>query len=692
MKCPNCSSILKTIEYQARSADEAQRSMVRCPNCPVNIDEFHKKRIDVHTHLKRRQRNISLTPHIDSSSAKTTKFVSARTKSSNLNIGLSKEYAVFATNYVDHEGHVFRHHHNGTWKGKGICVVSKLQLAPNVKLIEVKIIDIAEVPLTQYVVHTCVESNQSEYIISRDDISIWIPISYNDDIMVSIQTAYMMGFAPLKLSDCISQATLGSLSNLTSRAYDKYSVPDYEYMFSDKPDGERMWMTKIGMAYFFSRRLLGHVIRGWEVETFTEHTQQNTQVGPIIDIEFMYGSSPKLIDVLMDANGKVVTHQRNITSINKMFEELKHMYPILSMVSVRPFFDTLLKAAAHRSTLSYPTDGIVAVSNTGTDMFKIKSERSMELQLAEDGSLCTAEGTKLFSSDCQENYSSGTIVELRFSIVAGQVEVKNVFHRPDKQKANDMDAVNNIIQSSMKPSDDNSNIVRTEVWRWCNNLRSSIYSSVHRQVKDRGVILDIGTGDGQSLDSLISMDNISIIFVEPDSSKCRKLISKLGIKMYHQDPRSVIPAVPQLRKGTLKYHVLNCTLDKVVTDQPTMQNLKYIVSFATASFSSQFVINELTTLVEMGVSVVGCCYLYENIEYGSSIVDSHGLKMTRVDTDTAQVKWGTDKVYTEPALELGDIPEVFATIRASDFVGLPTKDHNGLVRKICSYIWILRSR
>lgn len=691
MKCSSCNSELKVIEYQARSADEAQRSITRCPNCPLNLDGFLKGRVNVHMHLKRRQRIIKSTPIIDSSSSRRLRFICGRTKCQNLVVDLSNTKPIYASNYVDKKGHMFRHHQNGKWKDTAISVISKTEIAPNVKLIDIDIVPCDQPSDNSYKIFDQVTIDENEYIVNGDYATLWLPVSDNASIPVKLYEMYLNGFAPMRLSDYVGQTVLQSLSNLTARAYDRYMVEDHEHRFGDKPDGQRMWVTKIGMVYLFSCRLTGHVIKGWDVDLSYPDSLKTT-IGPVIDVEFMLNSKPKLIDVLMDTSNTPSTHQRTMCDITFMLQQMQKTLPMLLGIETRQFFDTYQEALLHRQTLDYPTDGIVAITKSGTDMFKIKDERSMELEITDDGKLNTSDGTTVFSSHYHEMYDPGTIIEIRFCIEDGLMDIKRVFHRPDKQRANDIEAVKNIIQSSTKPSDDTSNILRTEIWRWSNTLRSFMYSFVQRQVQDQGVIVDVGTGDGQSLDAIMSMKDVSFIFIEPNEVSCRKLMKRLNVKRMYKDPRSVIPAVPQLRKGTIKYHILNCSISEVVNDDATMQNLKHIVNHVTSCFSAQFAVNELNLMASAGMSVIGCCYLYDDIDPGSSIIDEHGLKMSRITDTDAQVKWGSDKVYDEPALETTDIPEAFARIPAIDFVGPPADTHNGLVRRVCSHAWILRSR
>lgn len=692
MRCSSCNSTLKVIEYQSRSADEAQRSILRCPNCPLNADEFLKGRINVHVHLARRQRIIHSTPVIDSSASRSIKFICGRSKLSNINLDFSNRYPVFATNYVDNKGRMFRHHHNGSLFKTAIYVMSRIQIAPNIRVIEAMAMNSKEISDNQYMIHECSNIDGQEYIINQDSVSVWLPIDNDNEIPMKVEQLYVTGFAPLKLSEFISQATLSSMSNLSARAYDKYQVADYDHRFTHKPDGERYWVTRAGMVSLFSKRHLDHSIGSWQIDSKVDISKKYT-IGPVIDTEFIFGFKLELIDILMDGNGSIMTQQRTLDTINPMFKELQNENPALSMIQVRPFFDTYKDAASHRDSVLYPTDGIVAISRHGTDMFKIKDERSMELELMDDGRLCTSEGISLMTSNYHEVYQSGTIIEIRFSINDGNIDVKDVFHRSDKRKANDMNAVRGIIESSTRPSDNTADALRTEIRRWCDNLRSTMYSHIYRDIKERGIILDIGTGDGQAVDAFLSMDNVSFIFIEPNEMKCRRLIRRLQIKSYHKEPRSVVnmSVVSGLKKGTVKYHVLNCTALQVLSDDATMNTLKGIVSRVTACFSAQFMMNELSSMVTQGMKVTGCCYLYDNIPPGSSIINDFNLKMQRVNQFTADVKWGTDDTYSEPALESTDIIESFVKIPAINFIGTPSDTYNGLLRRVCSHIWILRS-
>lgn len=694
MKCSSCGSTLKSIEYQARSADEAQRQIFRCVNCPLSIDDFAKQRSNVHVHLKRRERTLKPTPKIDSSVSCVVKYVRGKMPQSrcdSIDVDISSSQTIYATNYVDDTGKMFRYNHNGLWKGYGTHISSSKNICPNVDIIEMCILPIDTIHKSKYTLEKHLTHNGRDYTLSSKSICIWMEVVEDATVKDLVTNMYTTGFSPQSLADHMSQSTLGSLSNISARAYDKSSVKDYEHRFSTKPDGERLWMTRMGMAWLYSRRLVNHTVVGWQIQDYKTHVDNNS-MGPIIDIECMIGFKSILIDVLMDSDGSMTKHGRSTNDIMVAFHKLQQEFDIVKGVKTRHFYDTLQGAISYRDSVQYPTDGIVAISNSNTDMFKIKSEKSIELSLNADGTLQTSDGNKLFSSDLHNTYSVSTIIEIRFNVHNGRVCINDMFHRPDKVKANDMNAVSSVIYSSIAAKDDSSNIVRTEIWRWSNTLRDTIYQIAQRSIRSRTVVMDIGTGSGQSIDSFNNMRDCSFILIEPDKDKCKKLVRRLGVRQFYQDPRSVIPVITQLKRGTTKYHVLNCSLQTIVNDKAIMQNITGVVSHCIACFSAHFVINELDLLSSKGFNIIGCCYMYDGIEVNSSIVDEYGLSMKRVNDKFAVVKWGTDTEYEEPSLIKEDIPQSLVSIRALGLVHNSSSDYKDVINRVCSHVSILRSR
>ena len=80
------------------------------------------------------------------------------------------------------------------------------------------------------------------------------------------------------------------------------------------------------------------------------------------------------------------------------------------------------------------------------------------------------------------------------------------------------------------------------------------------------IILDIGTGDGQSTDDHIRSTEYSYVFVEPDQSKRQSLKSQLRVKQILTAPRQVLQFLSQLKTGKAKYAIVNCKLDDLLDD------------------------------------------------------------------------------------------------------------------------------
>lgn len=64
-----------------------------------------------------------------------------------------------------------------------------------------------------------------------------------------------------------------------------------------------------------------------------------------------------------------------------------------------------------------------------------------------------------------------------------------------------------------------------------------------------------------------------------------------------------------------------------------------------ACFSAHFVVEELNILASRDRLIVGCCYLYDDVQVGDSIIDVDGISMKRVEENKAAIKWGIDSIY-----------------------------------------------
>lgn len=63
------------------------------------------------------------------------------------------------------------------------------------------------------------------------------------------------------------------------------------------------------------------------------------------------------------------------------------------------------------------------------------------------------------------------------------------------------------------------------------------------------------------------MEGCSFILVEKDDSMCKLLAGRLKVRRYDTSHRSVRSALGKLRSGSGRYHILNCCLEEVPSDQ-----------------------------------------------------------------------------------------------------------------------------
>jgi hypothetical protein len=650
MKCQSCGSTIEVISAQTRSADEGATYIRTCPKCPLNVSTFLSPRIEPHIYIPRFEQENRELPVIQTDEYTDTFKLCIRISQPRT----FQMYDGMCYNAVGEEGSIFKCFTSGPYKDLCIREISQESVAPLVSLVHYRIARSQNthdrtyrgIKYASFSEYTEILLGQDRYVFcDLDTMSM-------ESICEGIDILYLAGYAPKNLSDFMSRSTLGTMSNLTARGYDRSGDLPLGCKKSVKPDGERMWLSRSGVVWLFSRRLLGHEIVTWVTDKSIDPDLIHSS-GPCIDVEVMYNHPNILIDVLVDEVGNISKQQRTLSWIESKMLELQEMFQYLMTIELREWFDTVEEAEKYRELCTYPTDGVVAVQQDSTDMFKIKSVKSMELRVQGD-KLLTDEGIELVKFEGDHGYSEGSIVEVRFNSKDGQLSLLEHFLRTDKVSANKMSAIQMILQSLS--SSDSPNVLRNQLWRWSNMLRTMLYNRAIRMCKDKHIIMDIGTGEGQSVESFVK--GKSYILVEPNEQRCIMLARRIGVRQQdiRKDPRSLIPAMTRLIHGSLKYIVLNCTLLDILNDITVCKNITNIVGCCVSSFSAQFVADLVPSLRELyGIPFIGSCYMYDGIGIGESIIDSSGISMTRTSDTEASVKWGKDKIYVEPALRLENV-------------------------------------
>lgn len=690
MKCKGCSSELQKIEYQSRSADEAHSSTYRCPHCPLNIDKFYNVSRLPHLYLLRSTRTYKTTPFIDSTELYTSKILCVKSKYTS-RFRENEIYDAKACNYIDLNSVLFKSYSTGPWSYKARSVQTTEYIGLNAKIESILCIDNAPNQGVQYIDFQYIVIQGYTGILDGEYITVVHEIKDESDTSVlnHLFELYLMGFLPTNLPSYINRISLGSMSNMTARAYDAVSAEDYRHDFSTKPDGERMWLVRAGSTWLYCRRLLDFEIVAWYIDDSLSYMQKNT-IAPVLDLEVMVDFPCILIDILSNVNGQLSPYDRNTKWITLKMHTLKQQFSYLKLIHMREFFETAQDAVDYAKTVPYPTDGLVAISQDGTDMKKLKPFRSVELQLNEDGTLSTREGNKIFKILENLQYPVGSIIEVRFSVDNGCIKIHESFQRFDKKSPNTNSALDSIIESSIQTNA--QSMVRTLLWRWSNKLRFYIYRRANSVNTAKNIILDIGSGSGQSTEAFDKIPDCSFILVEPDEGKCKQLSRRLGVRQIHKDPRSIITAIPALKQGNRKYHVLNTNLELILLDKAVVTNIKGVLRCSIASFSSHFIANSIDNLISLGIPFIGCYYSYNGLTVGDSIIDTAGITMRKVSDERATVKWGTDNVYDEPTSDPATESLRVNSLNAIEIVPAPISDKYDPVYIACSYVKVLISK
>jgi hypothetical protein len=650
MKCKACGSTIEVISAQTRSADEGATFIRTCPSCPLDVSAFLSSRIEPHIYIPRSRPGTYILPHVETD-AYTDVFKLCVRSSNPRDIAMER---AMCYNAVGEQGSVFKCYVSGPYQGLCLREVSRETVAPLVSLVRYRMARFSPNHKDVYLGMTyAIFSNHTEFIIGQDRYAFYdLEDTSVDAICDGIDTLYLAGHAPKYLAEFVSRVTLGAMSNLTARGYDRSGDLPEGCKMSVKPDGERLWLMRSGVVWTMSRRLLGHEIILWITDRCIDRASPYS-LGPCVDIEFMYMHSPILIDILLDESGTLSQQQRTLDWIQMKLIELQKLFSYLDIIQVREWFDNIHDAELYRLTCRYPTDGVVAIQRDNTDMFKIKSIKSVELRV-DGNTLVSDEGIPLIELDGHHGYTNNSIVEVRLNSKDSKLHLLEHFLRTDKVSANKMNAIEMILQSLS--SADSPNILRNQLWRWSNMLRTVLYNRASRMSVEKRIIMDVGTGEGQSVESFIK--GKSYILVEPDYNKCVLLARRINVRVQDikKDARSLIPVMTRLIHGSMKYIILNCKLEDILDDVVVCSNITNLVGCCVSSFSAQFVVDLVPLLRERcGIPFIGSCYMYDNLEIGESIIDSSGISMTRTSDKEAMVRWGKDKIYTEPALTLEDI-------------------------------------
>lgn len=712
--CGNCGECMREIQYQARSADEAQRTIFKCFSCPLDssrLDFMSSPSVPSTVWGSSRSRSGSsesgpvparyvgtryvLKVQIPASSVRIDKFLPYECR--RMTITGARGSSGFSYTLPRPAELIERGPHGNN---RPICVtrcdVRSSGGWGQVEALDEYVVDASKVHVASHMSASYMETQdiggrRSYYVRSLRDGNIHLCCELedmDDDYWSAAKRLHSMGYGPKTLFDLLEPSMIGQLSNLSPRAWDSPIPVTPDYIYTSKVDGQRMWILMYGRICYYVSRLGKREILGW----WACNSSTGRCGSPlVIDVEFTAIGASVLIDVLIDIHGTVAPVSRDMKWVADCWREIIVSVPDIP-VSMRRYFTSMSEAKEYARTEGRPCDGVVAIGIKGTEALKIKDVRSMELELRH-GRLVSSDGDPILECNAHANFADGDILEVRFSFNKNKKRVvaHEIFRRTDKTVANSTSVCRDIISCALREVQSPDDVQRRVAVGWCQELRSKILGMAWGTARDGNIVIDFGAGDGQSLDALKAYEHGSYVLVEPDREKCEKLARRTGVKKIHTDPMSLISAVQSLQRGSQRYAIIQCTALALVSCADLMKHLAPRTRCATATFSAQFCVSAFEVCAPLRIPFVGCCYLYDMVKTGQNLLDVSGVIMTRESNEIAKVKWGGDAVYTEPALSSRDFNGVSRVSKASSIRKLPGARSDKEANIICSKVYLVTS-
>lgn len=153
-------------------------------------------------------------------------------------------------------------------------------------------------------------------------------------------------------------------------------------------EGVRAWAIIFGRIVYYVTRHGHRKVMTWNL--MSQCPGEDTSI-VVLDVEFLGIGKSLLIDVLMDTGFVFAPPDRGLRWTSERWTTIKGRYPDLP-VEMRPYYHSKLEASRNSVSLSYPVDGIVAVSIKNSETLKLKDVKSVELRV---------KGCTMLSEDCE---------------------------------------------------------------------------------------------------------------------------------------------------------------------------------------------------------------------------------------------------------------------------------------------------
>lgn len=719
--CAACGGEFSVQYYQRRAADEPPDKVEFCPSCPLDTRKLDltlptaKKIVKLHTNIASSSRRSStiLEDSLNISGSRVCVLVEGaaanRCMQSAIKNELPKRTVTSITVPVMRGGGkgLTDLYTKSIVEGEAHIVSTNNIIAPFVYLQQLDVYRLKQVNKPKYQEYAagyeielpCIAGSEYTFlrIINKEErprLYILLPedTSESDDlvdkVLYILEEVLATYGTETSIRSFISPSIVSSLYTQSAKAYDWPSAPETGYSYTWKPDGERFWYIRYGTVWLFSRRLLSGSISGWNIEN---SLRVMTKVGPILDIEVMIGHDPILIDVLVLDSGIPTPPTRSLRYVLDAFYGMDN---IGVPIHVRKYYKKESEVHENKDSLTYPIDGIVGIQDGSMTIIKLKTTKSIELTLKENGDLVTADNRLVSTSKLQELYEPGSIIELRLTKERDSPEprVDEVILRTDKTKANSYEVCKSILHTMSEVPE---SLERRRALVWCNTVRNKLHHIAAGQAERGRMILDIGAGDGQEVSDYSSDPNVTYMLLEPDLKKCRSLIRRLqgkGTSRLFIGAEHFAHVVASLTTGSLRYGVIKATLAEILAQEHCIKILRGSTRYCIASFSISYIKKDIRRLAISGLDIIGCGYFYDDTNDEGFLINESGVVMKREMNNESSVKWGSDKVYKEQAICKSDFEDVFHIRSATELIPVFTSDNRGLLNTVSSNVYIISTK
>lgn len=687
MNCEYCGTELIQSEYQSRAADEAPRVVAICPRCKLDTTKARRAMLSsidpcvpyirVNPAVERTELDVtSMIPLMDADIAGLEVYMErevacggmlAKTAwghiTRRLPVSRITDHACTTTYTLggrEHTG-VARVRSDGTRITK--TRMSKVSVAPGVSYATSKewiglhgrvsgyqfssTYDIVSFKFNEAQVVCTKYGETGEYRLEVEALQ-----ETDDEKLVPMLLSVLLRFSGFhsSLSTFIRPEIYEGIKEHCPKAFDCPIAWGKSLVYTPKVDGERCLVYKMGYLWIVTSYYRRMQVRGWFASG--EPTTYEG-VSCVLDTECTLTGHYVLTDIIMIGTGQFTSATRDIHSVVRMMESIKGDAWFVDVKSLFPSYKDALNALP---LLPYPSDGVMGLDSGSTMAAKLKSVRSIELKVGDDMGAYTAEGKRFGVIKGDYNSLIGNVVELKIECGEGGKisRVLELFRRHDKTSANSEEAVRStLLAEDMGMYTKKMRLKK--VTNYCFALREAMYKAASGQCgKRKRLILDIGSGRGQSIIAMRMITHAVYLMVEPDEASVEMMCKrfKFVVRVTDvEDLRSRILASCGMSSLCDRFLVVVDTLEGLLSNVTILNALKQYCCSVVASFSFNYVYESLGDLVNAKIPIMGSFYSYD-IRPRERLVDVDGIRMTLMTVERAVVEWDSER-YEEPALSLG---------------------------------------